>query len=221
VIFGPDGNLYVSDRFSGRVLQYDGRTGAFVRTLIQDFRLGGFISFAFGPDSNVYASMFNCCAAQRIRRYNGTTGAFIDSLGEGLPSVDAAYAGITFGTDGMLYTSRLELIPGSIANRIERFDPTTGAFVDLLVAPGSGGLINARDLSFGPDGNLYVVSQNSNEVLRFSALTGAFVDVFASGGLFAPSSLVFVPVPEAGTWAMFCGGLVALAFIARRRRGGP
>ncbi|REK17445.1 MAG: hypothetical protein DWQ37_06550 [Planctomycetota bacterium] len=47
---------------------------------------------------------------------------------------------------------------------------------------------------FGPDGNLYVNSQGTDQVLRYNGATGAFIDVFASGGgLDRPIDLTFGP----------------------------
>src|SRR5207247_9858486 len=158
--------------------------GAFIDTFISDGRLGGFVGFTFGPDANIYASMFN--GSQRILRCNGATGAFMNAFGEGQPPANSAYSGLVFGPDGNLYASRYH------ADRIERFDPTTGAFVDLFVPTSSGGLAVPDYLTFGPDGNLYVNSLSGNSVLRYDGKTGAFIDVFASGGgLVTPQGLAF------------------------------
>jgi hypothetical protein len=46
------------------------------------------------------------------------------------------------------------------------------------VAAGSGGLNGPGVLWFGPDGNLYVVSKNTNQVLRYDGSSGAFLGVF-------------------------------------------
>src|SRR2546428_1422564 len=81
VVFGPDGNLYVSDIDSGRVLRYNGSTGAFLNTFVDNIPHGvdptfgfaiGPLGLAFGPDGNLYVSND---FTNDVRGYNGTTGA--------------------------------------------------------------------------------------------------------------------------------------------------
>jgi hypothetical protein len=51
-------------------------------------------------------------------------------------------------------------------------------------------------LTFGPDGNLYVVTKASDDVARFDGMSGAFIDRFVnpgSDGLCSPYGLVFTP----------------------------
>jgi hypothetical protein len=82
-----------------------------------------------------------------------------------------------------------------------RFDGTTGAFIDNFVASGSGGLAHGQYLVFGPDGNLYVSSENaqgaatvSGEILRYNGKTGAFLGTYVpsgSGGLDIPFGMTF------------------------------
>jgi hypothetical protein len=72
-------------------------------------------------------------------------------------------------------------------------------FLDHFVSPGSGGLSVARSSVFGPDGNLYVASTDTNAILRYDGTTGEFKDAFVpsgSGGLNGPADLVFSP-PDA------------------------
>jgi streptogramin lyase len=80
---------------------------------------------------------------------------------------------------------------------VVRYDQFTGAFIDVFVSPGNGGLENATGMSFGPDGNLYVASfGGSREILRYNGKTGDFIDVFvttSSGGLGAPNDVTFGP----------------------------
>jgi len=51
---------------------------------------------------------------------------------------------------------------------------------------------------FGPDGNLYVSSEVTDEVLRYNGETGNFIDAFVtagSGGLAGPFFLIFFEAP--------------------------
>jgi hypothetical protein len=68
-------------------------------------------------------------------------------------------------------------------------------FLDHFINPGSGGLSRARSSVFGPDGNLYVVSADTNAILRYDP-SGEFLNAFVpsgSGGLSSPWDLVFGP----------------------------
>jgi streptogramin lyase len=196
VIFGPDGHLYVSNRFNAAITRYDGQSGAFLGAFVTDVRLGGFVGFTFGPDGNIYAGMFN--GNQKILRFSGATGAFMDVFNSGDPSLNSAFAGLVFGPDGHLYASRMH------ADLVERYNGTTGEFIDTFVPEGSGGL-NAPDyLVFGPDDNLYVASMDSRNILRYNGATGAFVDIFTSGGppIFPKGLAFFTPTSH------FVGGAI-------------
>jgi hypothetical protein len=73
---------------------------------------------------------------------------------------------------------------------------STVKLLDRFVSDGSGGLSTARQSIFGPDGNLYVASADTNAILRYDGGTGAFKDAFVpsgSGGLNGPGDLVFSP----------------------------
>ena len=74
-----------------------------------------------------------------------------------------------------------------------------GDFIDVFVSPGSGGLEWPSALTFGPDGNLYVVGPQTPwtgpwNVVRYDGVTGEFIDVFTSGSYMVfPRGLTFGP----------------------------
>lgn len=182
--FGPDGKLYIVGNGNDAVLRYDGITGMFLGV----FASGGLDSptdLLFGPDGNLYvsSSFFG-----RVVRYNGTTGSYMGIFASG--GLNNAQ-GLAFGpVDGHLYVASYG------GDRVLRFDGNTGAFIDTFISPGSGGLKWPCDITFGPDGDLYVQSAGTGTVaaLRYDGTTGAFVSalVGSSGG---QGYLLFNPPP--------------------------
>jgi len=138
-----------------------------------------------GPDGNLYVAGF---ANGSINRYNGTTGAFIDSFASS-PATAESVIGARFGPNGNLYVTNYN----SAANAVQEFNGTTGALVNTFnIAAGSGGLSGPLDLIFAPNGNLLVSSSNTNQVLRYDANTGAFLGALVNtgaGGLNFPDGL--------------------------------
>ena len=188
-VFGPDGNLYVVSSHTDQVLRYNGTTGAFIDVFVSDTNSAEFLflrSLTFGPDGNLYVVSWNTAS---VLRYHGTTGAFMDVF---VPSGSGGLftpPALLFGPDCHLYVTATNLPnPG-----VFRYNGTTGAFIDKFASFGAmGGPIH---FAFGPDGNLYVVTQGAaNGVLRFNGTTGAFIDNFVSpgsGGLSNPFGLAF------------------------------
>ena len=76
-IFGPDGNLYVSNYIADTVVRFDGTSGAFIDVFVSagSGGLDRAQGLEFGPDGNLYVASEN---TDEILRYNGATGAFID-----------------------------------------------------------------------------------------------------------------------------------------------
>lgn len=206
VVIGPDGHLYVSSTGNSSVMRYHGETGAslpgpFGPAGTAQFvtsgsgNLNGPTSAVFGPDGNLYVSSLN---NNRVLRYDGQTGAFIDTFvppgSGGLSATEA----LQFGPDGNLY------VCSDGNNAVMRYDGQTGAPLPgplgqpgtaQFVTPGSGGLNGPHTLTFGPQGNLYVDSFSNNRVKRYDGETGASMGDFVSpgNGLSLPHGIVFGP----------------------------
>ena len=179
-------SLLVSSFWNSRVVRY-----SFLSLLPEVFvtsgsgGLSGTSKIDCGPDGNLYASSQN---NDRVLRYNGATGAFMDifvSSGSGGLSIPV---GLDFGPDGHLY------VVSNNNHSVIRYNGATGAFIDVFVPNGSG-LNNPTGIVWGPDDRLYVCSLNSDKVLRFESdgtPLGDFVTA-GSGGLDAPRGLTFGP----------------------------
>jgi len=218
--FGPDGNLYVADIGTESVLEFDGTTGAFIRTFVTSGS-GGLTApdeIRFGPDGDLYVSAFAgfSQASNGVLRYDGHTGTPLPSAGNsGAMFVAEGSGGLSgpngfcFGPDGELY------IADALSNTVRRYDGETGAPAPapgqsgaIYVTASSGGLGFGDGITFGPDGNLYVANLDYGTVgiLRYQGPTGpdpgGFLGVFipqGSGGSGVLSDPVFLP--EQGTGA--------------------
>jgi WD40 repeat protein len=136
----------------------------------------------------------------RVLRYDGTTGAFIDEFiaphSGGLLTAE----NIQLGPDGHLYISSWS------TSSVKRYDGTTGAFLDDFVPPHRGGLNNPDQLAFGPDGHLYVSDRFAAAIRRYHGATGAFLDTFVSDGRLG-GFLAFTFGPDGHIYASMFNGL--------------
>jgi glucose/arabinose dehydrogenase len=162
--------------------------GAFVQGIPSNGGGGFYCPIAFGPDGNLYTAEIGLAGlpGDAIGRFNGTTGAFMGQFttGQNGQTRHIAFHG------GYLY------VAAEGSNDVVRYDATTGAFVDVFVPPGSGGISGAFGLTFGPDGNLYVSGRTSNNAVKYDGSTGAYLGTFVpsgSGGLSFPFGMAFDP----------------------------
>jgi glucose/arabinose dehydrogenase len=210
ITFGPSNDLFVTDSSNSAVRRYAAATGAPVGTNGEFVTPGsGGLSLPYDVAWNSGQTFFfvSSLVTDQVLRYN-SNGTFNNAFITG--STISSPNGIVFGPDGNLYVSMSD---GANADRINRYNGTTGAFIDTFVSAGSGSLDGPGGLAFGPDGNLYVASQNNNSILRYNGSTGAFIDIYASG-LGVPQELIFLSsaVPEPSTWALIVGTLAGFGY---------
>lgn len=109
----------------------------------------------------------------------------------------AASLGLLLSTAPARDAAAAFLVGNTQGNNVSLFDERSGASLGDFIGAGSGGLTSPDDLTYGPDGNLYVSSSSANttgQILRFNGRTGAFIDVFAQGGGMArPYGVAFGP----------------------------
>jgi sugar lactone lactonase YvrE len=107
--------------------------------------------------------------------------------------------GIAVGPDGNVYVS------SAAQGTVFRYDgatgtplPASGQTGAVFIPNGSGGLTDAHDVAFGPDGNVYVANRPANQILEYQgpagASPGAFMRVFVSfTSSGEPTELTFGP----------------------------
>jgi len=102
-------------------------------------------------------------------------------------------ASLTCGVSG---AGAALLVGNTDGNNVVIFDERTGRFGGEFIAAGTGGLTSPDDLTYGPDGNLYISSGNetSGAILKFDGKTGNFLGRFDQGGrLLRPYGNAFGP----------------------------
>jgi hypothetical protein len=165
VYSSPDGSpITVDHAYNGPGLTYD--------ILVSGTDSNGVVHF----DNKLIVPSFD---KDKLYVYD-ETGSFVDDPATTGDSIEAE-----FGPDGLIYVSSEK------DGEIRRHDPETGAFIDIFVPAGTGGMDSAGGLAFGPYGDLFVANPTDSNVLRFDGSTGALIGVFASTGLVDPYDIVF------------------------------
>ena len=139
--------------------------GSFVRTLVAGGS-GGLATpsgIKFGPDGNLYvASSGN----GSIKKYDGTTGAFLSTVATGL----GTDYDLVFGPDGNLY------VPDFSSNAAYKVNPATGAILKTYLS----GISRPEGIAVRSNGNLIVSSSLGSNPVEINNITGTS-STFATG----------------------------------------
>jgi sugar lactone lactonase YvrE len=147
ITFGADGSLYIANQGTNEVLRYHNSTLS-VFVTAGSGGLGAPRKPEFGPDGNgdgVPDLYVASSTTSSVLRYDGLTGAFIDTFAAPVPGQVPLFW-MAFGTDGYLYTT----VAAGPDVKLNRFNGTTGAYVDTLTMPLGGPSIMA-----GPESIIY------------------------------------------------------------------
>ena len=191
-----NGVLYVANSNSPQGVQsFDATTGVNTGQFVPSLPNPSPRDVKVNPaNDRLYVLYYN---AATVETFDLTTKASIGLLmpvGSPLGSGGLFTSAMAFGPDGNLYISGGTL-GGNLG--VRRYNPTTGAFIDLFANTGSN-LYSPIGIAFGPDNNLYVSTGYAN-VMRFNYPTGTFMDFFVpngGGGLTGPFHLMFATGPS-------------------------
>jgi WD40 repeat protein len=223
LVFGRNGNLFVSSYGSQAVLEFNGTTGANMGIFASRPGMIDPNGLAFGPDGNLYVSNYNAPNTGNILRFNGNTGAFINTF------IPTGVGGLSDPTD-QVFASNGNLYVADYFDEVARgYNGATGASLGYTT---SGGPVPVRafDIAIGPNGNIFMstgLPQNgagvNSAIFQYNIQTGDFIDSFVpsgSGGLDGAIGLTFTPqaAPEPASLVLAGSGILGLLCFRSRLR---
>lgn len=193
-----DDELIVSGSNNGAIGVFDLETGDYLRNLVEPGIIQGAHTVYWLDSGDMLISDIG---SNTIRRF-GPDGSYIGDFSDN--PVLAQPAGIELSPDGdSVYVANFT------DGIVHEFELATGALVGELLRAGG----NADDLTYGPDGDLYIASYGDSAIYRYDFETQA-AEVHIGSGLRGPNSILFIPAPGGATYALF--GVSSL--LVRRRR---
>lgn len=202
---GPDGMLYIADKFGNRVVVMDPETLE-IASVIGDGQLPGAHDVDFGPDGRAYVAVTGLSAVavydfgsgtpemvELFRGFPRTEGALAHSNGRlyvmasGTGHLAAVENGAIVGAVGGMPGAHdvEEALDGSIwvadnfQRRLVRFSPDLDV-LQVLEGPAFG-LVGARYLAIDDFGRLVVADQDAHRILLIDPVTEELIGVLGDG----------------------------------------
>jgi len=194
------GELIVSGSTSGAIAVYDAHTGAYKRNLVQEGIMESPHTVHWLGSGEMLVTDI---VANSIRRF-AADGSYIDEFST--DPILTQPSGMEVTPDGLTL-----LVTNFTNGQVNMFDLATGAHLGQLFQAGTA----ADDLTYGPDGKLYVASYGSHAIYRYDFATGQ-AETFIGSGLRGPNSVLFIP--STGSAVVLALGAMSLARRGRERR---
>ncbi|MBW4427552.1 MAG: hypothetical protein KME50_24715 [Nostoc desertorum CM1-VF14] len=187
--------LLVSDFYTNKVLEYNEKTGDFIRVFASGSELSNPTGLLFTPNGNLLVSSAGTGTLEsglgKVLEYNGKTGELVKAFTSN---------GELKTPTGLLFAPNNDLLVADFGSgTVLEYDGTTGAFKRTFSTLGNtpdGELKRPVSLRYGLNGNLLVSIWTDGSVLEFDGQTGDFVRTFVSpgsGGLNVAENLRFSP----------------------------
>jgi DNA-binding beta-propeller fold protein YncE len=203
--FGPDGNIYIADKFANRVAVLDPDTLEIVSS-IDDGALSGAHDVSFGPDGTLYVSATGLNAVVRYDLSNGvpknlgalgpfprTEGVLAHSNGN--LYVMASGSGVLYAVENDAVVAFAEGMPGAhdvaeapdgtiwVADNFQRRLVHFNADLEQLgtIEVPQYGFRGPRYMDIDPDGTLIVADQDAHRILRIDPFSGDLLGVIGTG----------------------------------------
>ena len=203
--FGPDGRLYIADKFANRVTVMDPETLDVVGS-IGDGALSGAHDVSFGPDGHLHVAATGLSAVVSYDlsadppRDLGALGPFPRTEGvlahsNGRLYVMASGTGQIFALEGTEVFATASGMPGAhdvaeapdgsvwvadnFQQRLVRFTPNLEQ-VQVIQGP-QYGFVGPRYMDIDADGTLIVADQDAHRVLKIDPLSGDVLGVIGTG----------------------------------------
>ena len=148
IAMGPDGHLYIADKFGNQIVVMDADTLEVIRT-IGEGAMYGVHDVAFDRDGRAIVAITGLSAA-----------LVFDNLDNAAPEPVAAYR--ASNTEGALIHSTGRIFVMASGQGV------VGAFDGPDWVDGAGGHLGAHDIAEAPNGDIWIADNNNRRLVRYS-----------------------------------------------------
>ena len=197
LVFGTDGNFYVSSSGSNEILRYVGASGAFINAFVKFVLSAG--TDVVSPQGLVIDAAGNLYVASgnEVQEYRASSGAYIGAFvlrraAAAWPRPRGSLSPTPTSTASRSSTSPASAPIGSSSTTGRPDGKFLRVYADTNTSSANN-LSGPTGIAFDQNETLYVSSSKNSEVIRYQAGTGSFLDVIVTtnrGGLSTPEGII-------------------------------